>query len=349
MYYQNYANDGQGAKVGVLMTNLGTPDAPTREALKPYLKEFLSDTRVVEPPPSRLVWQLILNGIILNRRPQQSAEAYQTVWNTEGPGAPLLNISRRQLSGIVQKVADQFEGELVFELGMRYGNPSIASGLRSLQKQGCGKILILPLYPQYAGATTASTFDAVFDELKTWRWLPELRTISHYYHHPGYIEALAQSIRDFQAKYGSAELLVFSYHGIPVRYWENGDPYPEQCFRTTHLVAEALGLKEEQVRTTFQSRFGKEPWVQPYTDETMKALPKEGVKRVQVICPGFSADCLETIEEIGEENRAYFLKAGGESFGYIPCLNDREDHLSALADLVCQHLQGWENEVSGLG
>ncbi len=348
MYYQNYRDyqHGQRLKVGVLVTNLGTPDAPTREALKPYLKEFLSDPRVVEPPPPRLIWQLILNGIILNTRPQKSAEAYQTVWNSEGAGAPLLNISKRQLAGIAQRVADRFEGEVVFELGMRYGNPSIASALQSLQQQGCEKILVLPLYPQYAGATTASTFDAVFDELKTWRWMPELRTISYYYRHPGYIQALAQSIREYQAEHGEPELLVLSYHGIPLRYWENGDPYPCQCFVTTRLVAEALGLREDQVKTTFQSRFGKEPWVQPYTDETMKALPKEGVKNIQVICPGFSADCLETIEEIGEENRAYFLEAGGEQFGYIPCLNDREEHLSALADLIYLHLQGWENTLS---
>ncbi|GAB6034817.1 ferrochelatase [Galenea microaerophila] len=352
MYFQNYRNyqHGQPSKIGVLITNLGTPDAPTREALKIYLKQFLSDPRVVEPPPSRFIWRLILNGIILNTRPQKSAEAYQTVWNQEGPGSPLLNISKRQLQGIQERVQHSFAGDVVFELGMRYGNPSIPSALESLQKQGCDQILVLPLYPQYAAATTASTFDEVFDTLKTWRWVPEIRTINHYHRHPGYIKALAQSIRDYQAEHGKPDLLVFSYHGIPKRYWDNGDPYPCHCFVTTRLVREELGLSEDQVTTTFQSRFGKEPWVQPYTDETMKTLPKEGVKNVQVICPGFSADCLETIEEIGEENRDYFLEAGGEKFGYIPCLNDRPDHLSALSELIIKNISGWsepldENEL----
>ncbi len=343
MFYQNYADNQQGdaSKIGVLVTNLGTPDAPTREALKPYLKEFLSDPRVVEPPPPRWVWKLILNGIILNTRPQKSAEAYQTVWNSEGAGAPLLNISKRQLSGIEEKVKQHLNTEVAFELGMRYGNPSIASALQKLQAKGCQKIVVLPLYPQYAGATTGSTFDAVFAELQSWRWVPEVRTIGQYYRHPGYIQALANSIRAYQAEHGKPELLVMSYHGIPQRYWENGDPYPDQCFETSRLVAEELGLKSDEYRVTFQSRFGKEPWVQPYTDETMKALPKEGIKHIQVICPGFSADCLETIEEIGEENREYFLEAGGEQFGYIPCLNDRDDHTQALAELVLQNLQGW--------
>ena len=344
MVYQNYApaQQGDASKIGVLVTNLGTPDAPTREALKPYLKEFLSDPRVVEPPPPRWVWKLILNGIILNTRPQKSAEAYQTVWHSEGVGAPLLNISKRQLAGIAEKVKPLVNAEVVFELGMRYGNPSIASALQKLQAQGCQKIVVLPLYPQYAGATTGSTFDAVFTELQSWRWVPEVRTIGQYYRHEGYIQALANSIRAYQAEHGQPELLVMSYHGIPQRYWDNGDPYPEQCFETSRLLADALGLKPEQYRVTFQSRFGKEPWVQPYTDETMKALPKEGIKNIQVICPGFSADCLETIEEIGEENREYFLESGGEQFGYIPCLNDREDHLQALAELVLNNLQGWD-------
>jgi ferrochelatase len=344
MYYQSYRDyhHGDAAKIGVLVTNLGTPDAPTKEALKPYLKQFLSDLRVVEPPPARWLWKLILNGIILNTRPAKSAEAYQTVWNSEGPGAPLLNISKRQLDGISKKVSQQFAQPVVFELGMRYGNPSIASALRSLQKQGAEKILVLPLYPQYAGATTASTLDAVFDELKTWRWVPEIRTINSYHRDPGYIKALANSIREYQDEHGKPQRLIMSYHGIPKRYWDNGDPYPCHCFVTSRLVAEELGLKEDEYSVTFQSRFGKEPWVEPYTDETMKALPKQGVKDIQVICPGFSADCLETIEEIGEENREYFMEAGGEKFGYIPCLNDREDHTQALADLALNHLKGWE-------
>jgi len=344
MFYKSYTNyqHGDASKIGVLITNLGTPDAPTKEALKPYLKEFLSDPRVVEPPPARWLWKLILNGIILNTRPAKSAEAYQTVWDSEGPGAPLLNISKRQIDAIAEHVKPHINTEIEFELGMRYGNPSIASALQNLQAKGCQKILVLPLYPQYAGATTASTFDAVNDELKAWRWVPEMRTITSYYRHPGYIDALANSITEYQAEHGKPDLLVMSYHGIPQRYWDNGDSYPCQCHLTSRLVAEKLGLSKDEYKVTFQSRFGKEPWVQPYTDETMMALPKEGVKNIQVICPGFSADCLETIEEIGEENREYFEEAGGEKFGYIKCLNDRADHSQALGELVLQHLQGWD-------
>jgi len=347
MHYKTYTNyqHGDAAKIGVLITNLGTPDAPTKEALKPYLKEFLSDPRVVEPPPARWLWKLILNGIILNTRPAKSAEAYKTVWDSEGPGAPLLNISKRQIDAIASYVKPKINTEIEFELGMRYGNPSIGSALQKLQAKGCQKILVLPLYPQYAGATTASTFDAVNEELKDWRWVPEMRTISQYARHPGYIDALANSITEYQAEHGKPDLLVMSYHGIPQRYWDNGDSYPCQCHLTSRLLAEKLGLSKGQYKVTFQSRFGKEPWVQPYTDATMMALPKNGVKNIQVICPGFSADCLETIEEIGEENREYFEEAGGEKFGYIKCLNDRDDHAKALADLVLQNLQGWDEII----
>jgi len=202
--------------------------------------------------------------------------------------------------------------------------------------------VVLPLYPQYAAATTASTFDAVTAELQTWRWLPELRFINHYHRHTGYIKALANSIRDFQAEHGKPQLLVMSYHGVPQRYLDNGDPYHCECHATSRLVAEELGLSKEDYKVTFQSLFGKEEWIKPYTDATMKSLPKQGIKDIQVICPGFSADCLETIEEIGEENREYFEAAGGEKFGFIKCLNDRDDHTQALAEIVLQHTQGWE-------
>lgn len=343
MYYQGNAHyqHGDDAATGILITNLGTPDAPTKEALKPYLKEFLEDPRVVEPPPARWVWKLILNGIILRTRPAKSAEAYATVWDSEGPGAPLLNISQRQVEAVAQQVRPHFKGRVEFELGMRYGNPSIPSALKKLQEKGCQRILVVPLYPQYAAATTASTFDAVTAELQTWRWIPELRFVNRYHRHPGYIQALANSIREYQAEHGQPQLLVMSYHGVPQRYLDNGDPYHCECHVTSRLVAEELGLSKEQYKVTFQSRFGKEEWIKPYTDETMMSLPKQGIKDIQVICPGFSADCLETIEEIGEENREYFEEAGGEKFGYIPCLNDRPDHANALADLVLQHTQGW--------
>lgn len=343
MYYHNNAHyqHGDEAATGILITNLGTPDAPTKQALKPYLKEFLWDARVVEPPPARWLWWLILNGIILNTRPAKSAEAYEEVWGTEGPGSPLLDITQRQLDAIKQQVTPHFKGKVVFELAMRYGNPSIESALKKLEAQGVQRLIVLPLYPQYAGATTASTFDKLTDVLRGWRWIPELRFVNHYHRHPGYIKALANSIREHQAEHGKPDLLVMSYHGVPKRYLDNGDPYHCECHVTSRLVAEELGLEKHEYRVTFQSLFGKEEWIKPYTDATMKALPSEGVKHVQVICPGFSADCLETIEEIDGENREYFEHAGGEKFSYIKALNSREDHTVALSDVILQHTQGW--------
>jgi len=343
MYYHNntHYQHGDEAATGILITNLGTPDAPTKQALRPYLKQFLMDPRVVEPPPARWLWWLILNGIILNTRPAKSAEAYKEVWDSEGPGAPLLNISQRQLDGIAEKVKPHFKGKVVFELGMRYGNPSIESALKKLESQGVQRLLVLPLYPQYAGATTASTFDEVSRVLQDWRWLPELRFINHYHRHDGYIKSLANSIREHQAEHGKPDLLVMSYHGVPQRYLDNGDPYHCECHVTSRLVAQELGLDKKDYRVTFQSRFGREEWIKPYTDATMMGLPKEGVKHVQVICPGFSADCLETIEEIEGENREYFEHAGGEKFSYIKALNSRQDHINALSEVLLQHSQGW--------
>ncbi|MBF6057659.1 MULTISPECIES: ferrochelatase [Thiomicrorhabdus] len=332
---------GSDSATGVLITNLGTPDAPTKEALKPYLREFLMDPRVVEPPPSRWVWRLILEGIILNTRPAKSAEAYATVWDSEGPGSPLLNISNRQLGAIAERLTPHFAGRVEFALGMRYGNPSIASALQTLQDKGCQRIIVLPLYPQYAAATSASTMDAVSAELQTWRWVPDLRFVSHYHRHPGYIKALANSVLDHQEIHGKPQKLVMSYHGVPQRYHDNGDPYYCECHTTSRLLARELGLNDDEYMVTFQSLFGKEEWIKPYTDATMKSLPSDGIKNVQVICPGFSADCLETIEEIGEENREYFEDAGGEKFSFIRCLNDRADHADALTDVLLQNLQGW--------
>lgn len=343
MAYKNYTAYQHGSEpaVGVLITNLGTPDAPTKQALKPYLKEFLMDPRVVEPPPARWLWKTILNLIILNTRPAKSAEAYKEVWGHYGEGSPLLDIGNQQLAAIQQKVLETFNGRVEFALGMRYGNPSIADALKSLQERNVQRLVVLPLYPQYAAATTASTFDAVTSELQSWRWLPEFRFIKNYHKHPGYIHALANSIREHQAKNGKPDLLIMSYHGIPQRYYNNGDPYPCECHATSRLVAEELGLTEQDYKVTFQSLFGKEEWVKPYTDATLKSLPAQGIKHVQVICPGFSADCLETIEEIDQENREYFENAGGEHYSYIPALNAREDHTNMLADLILQHTQGW--------
>ena len=332
---------GNESATGILLTNLGTPDAPTKEALKPYLKQFLEDPRVVEPPPARWLWRLILNGIILNTRPAKSAEAYSTIWGEFGEGSPLLDIGLKQLQEIEKRVAPHFNGKVEFAFAMRYGNPSIAKGLKELEEKGCQRILVLPLYPQYAAATTASTFDAVTTELQTWRWVPEMRFVNKYHRHPGYVKALANSIREHQDMHGKPQLLVMSYHGVPQRYLDNGDPYHCECHVTSRLVAEELGLSKDEYKVTFQSLFGKEEWIKPYTDATLKSLPDQGIKDVQVICPGFSADCLETIEEIGEENREYFEEAGGEKFSFIACLNDRADHADALTDVILQHTQGW--------
>jgi len=327
-------DDQKRIRTGILLTNLGTPDAPTKEALKAYLKEFLWDPRVVEEP--RWKWWLILNGIILNTRPARSAAAYKSVWTEKG--SPLMRHSLDQLAALQTELGDSVH----VELAMRYGNPSIASGLQNLRERGCTRILVFPLYPQYSATTTGSTFDAVADELRTWRRVPELRMISSYHDYPAYIEALAASVRRHWDENGKPDRLLMSFHGIPQRYFDNGDPYPCMCRKTGRLLAEALELKEGEWLVSYQSRFGKEPWVTPYTDETLKQWGAEGVGRVDAICPGFSADCLETIEEIGEENRGYFLEAGGREFHYIPALNADEVHIKALAEVLFSQLKGWK-------
>ncbi|GAV19578.1 ferrochelatase [Mariprofundus micogutta] len=330
---QNFDHDQQ-AGVGILLTNLGTPDAPTRQALRTYLKEFLWDPRVVEEP--RWKWWLILNGIILNTRPAKSAAAYKEVWSDEG--SPLLAIGKKQCAKLQQVLQKKCGDKLHVELAMRYGNPSIKTGLESLRRKNCRKIIVLPLYPQYSATTTGSTFDAVSDALKTWRRVPELCMIDAYHDHPAYIAALSDSIKQYWQEHGEAERLLMSFHGIPESYFQAGDPYPCHCRKTARLVRENLGLDEEQAQLAFQSRFGKDPWVQPYTDETLKAWGKSGPATVDVVCPGFAADCLETIEEIGIENRDYFLEAGGTRYRYIPALNDSNAHIDALAQVVLQRL-----------
>lgn len=327
----------QADKVGVLLTNLGTPDAPEKSALRRYLKEFLWDPRVVEVP--RPLWWVILNGAILNFRPARSAEAYKTVFTEEG--SPLLVHSQRQGDAMKAALAQKGRDDVVVEVAMRYGNPSIKKGIQALMDAGVRRLLVLPLYPQYSASTTASTFDAVSADFRERRWLPELRFINHYHDYPLFIEAAATRIREHWDQHGRADRLLFSYHGIPQRYLDNGDPYYCECHKTSRLLAAALGLQSGEYLTTFQSRFGKEEWLKPYTDETLKSLPAEGVTSVQVFCPGFSADCLETIEEIGEENRDYFVEAGGERYEYITALNDHPAHIDALSELVLQHLQGW--------
>ncbi len=342
MKYVNakHFSHNQADKVGLLITNLGTPDAPTPKALRRYLKQFLSDPRVVEFP--RALWWLVLHGVILNIRPRRSAKAYQSVWTKEG--SPLAVHTRNQASALTTRMQESWGERLVVSWGMRYGTPSIDGAIQELLDQGVRKILVMPLYPQYSGSTTASTFDAIAKDFTQRRWMPELRFVTSYQDFPPYIEALAHSIRAHWQEHGRAEKLLFSYHGVPQRYLHNGDPYHCQCHKTSRLLASALGLEEGAHLTTFQSRFGREPWLQPYTDETLKALANDGVKSVQVVCPGFSADCLETIEEIGMENRDYFLAAGGESFQYIPALNDQACHIDALAALAEKHLAGWADD-----
>jgi len=317
----------QTKKVGVLLTNLGTPTAPTASALRTYLQEFLSDPRVVEIP--RLVWMIILHGIILRVRPKKSAKLYQSIWTDEG--SPLMVISEK----LTEKVTSHFKNEeMIIDLAMRYGEPSIAKALNNFQEQGVDNIVVLPLYPQYAGPTTGSTFDCVVDEIKTWRWIPSLSFISGYYDHPLYITALANSITEHFEKHQKPQKLVLSYHGMPKYFLDSGDPYYCFCHKTTQLLVEKLGLTSDDYVMTFQSRFGKAEWLQPYTDTTLAGLAQSGCEHVAVISPAFSADCLETLEELVYENKAVFMEAGGKEYHYIPALNDRDDHCELITALI---------------
>ncbi len=340
MHYKGTANfrHDHPEKTGVLVTNLGTPDAPTSSALRRYLAEFLWDPRVVEVP--RPIWWLILHGIILWIRPSRSAKAYASVWQPEG--SPLLTHTANQAEGIRRELQAKYGNNIVVGFAMRYGNPSISKVLDEMQAQGVRQLLVLPLYPQYSASTSASTFDAIAHDFTKRRWLPDLRFVSHYPDYPPYIEAMANHIQAHWNEHGRNEKLVLSYHGVPLKYLKKGDPYHCECHKTSRLLAERLGLAKEDYMTTFQSRFGREEWLQPYTDETLKSLPGKGVKSIDVFCPGFSSDCLETVEEIDEENREYFVEAGGEGFSYIPALNATPGHISALTQLIEENLQGWK-------
>ncbi|MDG1694661.1 MAG: ferrochelatase [Porticoccaceae bacterium] len=329
----DYDHEGASPRQGILLCNLGTPDAPRPAELRRYLKEFLSDPRVVEIP--RLLWWMILNLIILRIRPRRSAKLYQSVW-TEA-GSPLMLYSQGQVEAVKQRLAEKY-GDIPVVLGMRYGNPSMASAIKQLTDQNVRDIIVLPLYPQYAGATTGSTFDAIAKTFTKLRWVPELQFINGYHKSEGYLDALCTTIKRHIEQHGQPDKFVFSYHGTPERYLKNGDPYHCFCHQTTRLVREKLGFDESQVMTTFQSRFGREPWLQPYTDKTLEQLPEDGVKHVAVICPGFSSDCLETIEEINMEARESFIESGGEHFHYIPCLNDDPVHIDALVSILEKRL-----------
>jgi protoporphyrin/coproporphyrin ferrochelatase len=333
---QDYRHDATEC-LGVLLVNLGSPDAPTINAVRRYLAEFLWDPRVVEIP--RPVWWLVLHGVVLRLRPRRSAHAYQRVWTDEG--SPLLVISRRQAYALQDALAARHGNRVQVALAMRYGNPSIKAGLAQLREAQARRILILPLYPQYSAATTATVFDAVADELKTWRWLPELRFITHYHDDEGYLTALVRSIRENWAQHAQGERLLFSFHGMPKRSLRAGDPYHCHCQKTARLVAGRLGLPEARWQVAFQSRFGRAEWLQPYTDRTLRQWAQDGVKQVDVICPGFAADCLETLEEIAMQNKEAFLAAGGASLRYIPALNERAYHIEALTSLIDRHIQGW--------
>ncbi len=347
MKYQGMADFSheQSSRIGVIITNLGTPTAPETRALRRYLAEFLSDPRVVEFP--RLLWKCILHGIILRIRPSRSAAAYKTIWTPEG--SPLMVHTQNQAKALQQELEKRYGENVILEFAMRYGSPSISERIQKLQTAGVTKLLLLPLYPQYSGATNGSTFDALAEDFVQRRWLPDLRFISHYHDYEPYISAIVNSIKSYREQHGSADKLLFSYHGIPLRYLKNGDPYHCECYKTSRLVAEELGLKKEDYLTTFQSRFGREEWLKPYTDETLKTLASQGVKSVQIICPGFAADCLETIEEIGVENRDYFIEAGGERYEYIPALNDSPEHITVLSQLIQDNLQGWKIPVASTG
>lgn len=328
--------------VTLLLCNLGTPDAPTPSAVRRYLGEFLSDSRVVEIP--RLLWWIILHGIILRVRPRKSAAKYAQVWMPEG--SPLLVWTRRfcdvlqhQLTGAKSSVQDT---RVQVRFAMRYGNPSIGRVLSELKRQGTEKILIMPAYPQYSATTTASIYDAVSHWLTQCRNLPEIRFIKHYHDHPAYIDALARQVKRQWDEHGRGELLLMSFHGLPQKNLTLGDPYFCECHKTARLLREALDLTPKQVRVTFQSRLGRAKWLEPYTEPTLIELAQQGCKRVDVICPGFVVDCLETLEEIAIEARSAFLGAGGQVFHYIHCLNDDPDWAQAVLNIAEQHLLGWD-------
>ena len=329
----------QPERTAVLLVNLGSPAAPTPSALRRYLAEFLSDPRVVEIPGP--LWWLILHGVLLRVRPRQSAAKYASIWTRDG--SPLLSWSERQAKRLMGDLGQRGYPVLV-RCAMRYGAPSIASALDALKADGATRILVLPLYPQYAAATTASTFDAVAAWARTARRLPEFRFVNQYHDDLGYIGALADSVQAHWRSNGRGDKLLMSFHGLPARTLALGDPYHCQCHKTARLLAERLGLRDDEWIVTFQSRLGRAKWLEPYTEPTVRGLAASGIKRLDAICPGFAADNLETLEEIAIEARDAFKAAGGREFRFIPCLNDRDGWIRALADLALQHLQGWPLE-----
>lgn len=324
-------------RIGVLLLNLGTPDDTDYWSMRRYLKQFLSDRRVIEVP--RLIWWPLLNFVILTTRPGRKGKDYASIWNTEKNEGPLKTITRSQAEKLALALDDQ---RVVVDFAMRYANPSTEDRVRALQAQGCERVLLVPLYPQYAAATTATACDEAFRALMRLRWQPAVRVAPQYSDDPAYIDALARSIEaHLKTLAWIPERLLASFHGMPQKYLEAGDPYHCQCLKTSRLLRERLGWPTETWLTTFQSRFGNDPWLQPYTDETIKRLAETGIKRMAIVAPGFSADCLETLEELDVENRHIFLGNGGEQFSYIPCLNDSADGMSVIEAIVRRELQGW--------
>ncbi|GAA0713038.1 ferrochelatase [Dokdonella soli] len=328
---------GSEPTAAVLLVNLGTPDAPTKRAVRRYLAQFLADPRIVELP--RWLWRLVLHGVILRIRPAHSAALYAKIWTPEG--SPLQTGTAALAAKLQAALRAQRPGPILVRHAMRYGNPGIGPVLRELAANGARRVLVVPLFPQYSGTTTASVSDAVGAEFATWRWTPELRFVTDYHAEARYIEALARSVEAHWQRHGRAQRLLLSYHGIPEKYFRAGDPYFCQCQATARRLRERLDLSEDEVIVAFQSRVGRAAWLKPYTEATLDALPAEGIKHVQVLCPGFPVDCLETLEEIAIRNHARFLHAGGERFEYIPALNSGDDHVGALTELILRQAQGW--------
>jgi len=328
---------GRVAKTAVLLINLGTPDAPTQQAVRRYLQQFLSDTRLVEIP--RAIWLPILHGFVLNTRPRKSAQKYASIWTSEG--SPLKVHTEKQAKLLRGYLGLKVRMPLTVEFAMRYGHPSIADALARLKSEGCERVLVLPMYPQYAAASTASALDQVAEFLQRTRDVPEIRMVKHFHDHPSYIGALASLVQEHWRQSGRPDKLVMSFHGLPRFALARGDPYHCECHKTARLLAEKLELADSHWQIAFQSRFGRAEWIKPYTASTLADYGRQGVRRVDVICPGFAADCLETLEEIGIEGRKIFLGAGGGEFHLLPCLNERDDWIGALADIVRQHLADW--------
>lgn len=338
----NYRHDQEDC-TAILLVNLGTTEAPTADAVRRYLAEFLWDPRVIEI--ARPLWWLILHGVILRLRPGKVAKAYGAIWT--GEGSPLAVISERLTQAVQKRIAEKMSGRIEVATAMRYGQPSIEKALTTLRERGMRRLLVVPMYPQYSATTTGSVFDEVTRVLQGWRWIPELRFVQNFHDHPMYISALADTVRAHWSEKPQAEKLMMSFHGIPKRYFLAGDPYFCECQKTGRLLAGELGLDERQWTLSFQSRVGTEEWLKPYTDKTLEAWGKDKLGSVDVICPGFSVDCLETLEEIDMQNRETFQSHGGGDYSYIPALNDSPGQVELLIQIITEHTRGWEHDVSG--